>query len=515
MVLLAGVSGCSVGSSAGSGGTVFSGTSDNGAIADNSISGTVTFEGSPLEGVAVTLFLTNSNAIVQTATTDANGNYRFSGVSATGDVPGEYQFWAEKAGYGFYPIVGSGAQAERADFTGQFAVNGVEDIGIYFTVIDYISLPNGSLSGANFEAYDGSNPRVRLAATGAATSYAAGDDGALGEGVTSGGLRFTDNGNGSVTDAVTGLVWLKDAGCLGAANWAAAVAEANALASGSCGLTDQSKAGDWRLPNLNELASVIDASAAHPAVTAGNPFERVSTGIYWSSTSYFGGQNGSPNAFAIRMDDGRYINDGVLNNKAGATKAVWAVRGTGAGGLAHLAATGYYDETNQQVKGDDGNLQEGVGLSYVRFIDNGNGTLTDTMTGLVWMKAANCLSGSWTEALAAVQTLGNGTCGLSDGSKAGDWRMPNRTEMESLSDRMNGNEADFLNASYVWKSGGTQYRGPVFASFMVSSYYWTSTTDAANPSEAWSVFSCDYGVYDTSKEDTGYTLAVRDRTSTK
>ena len=40
-------------------------------------------------------------------------------------------------------------------------------------------------------------------------------------------------------------------------------------------------------------------------------------------------------------------------------------------------------------------------------------------------------------------------------------------------------------------------------------YYWTSTTDAADTTEAWTLFSCDYGVYDTPKANTGYTLAVR------
>jgi hypothetical protein len=40
-------------------------------------------------------------------------------------------------------------------------------------------------------------------------------------------------------------------------------------------------------------------------------------------------------------------------------------------------------------------------------------------------------------------------------------------------------------------------------------YYWTSTTDAAKVSEAWTVFSCDFGVYDFAKANAGYSLAVR------
>ena len=508
IVILCVVCGCKVGSSAG--GAVVNQT-DSGAIPDNSITGTVTFNGSPLAGATVTLFLANNNVVVQTATTDANGNYSFSGLSATGNVPGEYQLWAEKTAYGFYPSVGAGAIVKRWDFTGQFQGNGETDAGIYFTIIDYISLPRAPLTGANFAAYDGSTPRVQLAATGQTASYATGDDGTLHKGTGWGTYRFTGNGDGSVTDTVTGLVWLKDAGCLPAASWATAITETSALAAGQCGLADGSKAGDWRLPNLNELESLVDVSAAHPALTPGNPFVHVSTGIYWSSTSYFGGQLGSPSAWAIRMDDGRYINDGELNSKTSATNAVWAVRGADTDGAVHLAATGYYDEPSQVVKGDDGDVQAGVGLTYPRFLDNSNGTLTDTMTGLVWMKQANCIEAGWADAVAQVQSLGNGTCGLTDGSKPGDWRLPNRNEMQSLEDRMVNNEADFMNATYVWKSDAALYRSPVFTNFVGNVDYWTSTTDAADTTEAWMVFSCDFGIYDGPKSNAGFTLAVRDR----
>jgi len=506
---LLGLAGCKVGASAGSDPGQTSGTqTDNGAIPPNSITGSVTFKGAALSGVTVTLFLTNSNVVAQTTTTDASGSYTFSGLSATGDVPGEYQIWAQKAGYGFYPSVGSGAQVTRADFTGQFQGNGVSDIGIYFTVIEYVSLPGASLTGANFVAYDGSNPLVSLASTGQQVSDVPGDDASQHRGISWGVSRFTDNNDGTITDAVTGLVWLKDAGCLSPVAWAAAVSAVDGLAAGACGLTDGSKPGDWRLPNLNELESLVDVSASHPALTTGNPFVHVSTAIYWSSTSYFGGQAGSPNAWAIRMDDGRYINDGVLNNKAAAVNAVWAVRGAG-GGTSRLAATGYYDEPGQQIPGDDGSIQAGVSLTYPRWIDNGNGTLTDTMTGLVWLKAASCINDSWASAVSRVQSLANGQCGLADGSKPGDWRMPNRNEMQSLEDRMNSNEADFLNAMYVWKSSGTVYQEPIFSNFIANVYYWTSTTDAVSPGEAWTVFSCDFGVYDIAKSSEGFTLAVR------
>jgi len=471
----------------------------------DSVSGTVTFNGTPLAGATVTAFDTNNNSVYGVATTDSSGKYSFSGIGTTGNVAGEYQFWASKPGYGFYPSTGSGAKVTRADYTGQFSGNGVTDIAIYFTVIDYAALPEGPLTGANFTAYDGTAPLVRLAATGQQISYAAGDDAAQHQGIAWPASRFSDNGDGTVRDNLTGLVWLADAGCLQPAPWAAAIGEVNQLASGMCGLKDGSASGDWRLPNLNELESVVDVSASNPAITPGAPFVHVSSGIYWSSTSYWGGEGGSPNAWAIRLGDGRYINDGVANSKTGAGNAVWAVRGSGSGAVAALQATGMYVP---YTSGDDGSLQTGIPLTYPRWIDNGNGTITDTMTGLIWLKKADCIQQPWSGALAAVQTLASGQCGLSDNSAAGDWRMPNRNEMQSLSDRMETNHADFFNATYVWKDG-TPYRLPLFTNFIAAQYYWTSTTDAADSSEAWTVFSCDFGVYDTPKNLSGYTLAVR------
>jgi hypothetical protein len=470
----------------------------------DSISGTVQFKGAPLPGVTITLWLTNTNSIVQTATTDTSGNYSFSGISAWSNVNAVYQLWASKPGYGFYPSVGSGASVIRFDHTGNYQGNGVTDIAIYLTVIQYTAFPLDPLTGANFTAYDGSNPLVQLPVTGQTVSYAIGDDSSAAKGVVWPGKRFTDNGDGTVTDHLTGLIWLKNAGCFNPALFAAALAEANQLASGACGLADGSKAGDWRLPNINELESMVDVSQSHPALAAGNPLTNVSNGIYWSSTSYFGGQTGSPEAWAIRMSDGGYINDFIGNVKTVSNNAVWAVKGSG-GGAIKLQSTG---QNVTYGSGDDGSIQAGVPPTFERWIDNGNGTITDTVTGLVWLKKADCINADWAGALATVNSLASSQCGLTDGSAAGAWRMPNRNEIQSLADRMESNHADFFDHTYLnWD--GTAFRLPIFTNFMVSQYYWTSTTDAADTTEAWTVYSCDYGVYSTSKANIGYTLAVR------
>ena len=99
-------------------------------------------------------------------------------------------------------------------------------------------------------------------------------------------VRFTDHGNGTITDSLTGLIWLKNADCLGVQTWSAALSSANNLASGSCGLTDGSTAGQWRLPNVNEWQSLVDYTRHDPVLPADHPFAGVqSSNFYWSSTT--------------------------------------------------------------------------------------------------------------------------------------------------------------------------------------------------------------------------------------
>jgi hypothetical protein len=93
--------------------------------------------------------------------------------------------------------------------------------------------------------------------TGQTVTYATGDDGDLQKGTSWPNPRFTDNGDGTVTDNLTGLIWLKNANCFGDRTWADALTDSGGLADGSCALTDGSSAGDWHLPNVRELHSLI------------------------------------------------------------------------------------------------------------------------------------------------------------------------------------------------------------------------------------------------------------------
>jgi hypothetical protein len=123
-----------------------------------------------------------------------------------------------------------------------------------------------------------------VARTGQILRFARGDDGDLEMGVAWPDPRFTDNGNGTVTDNLTGLIWLKNANCFGQKIWTEALVSCNSLADGQCGLSDGSGIGNWHLPNIKQLHSLIDFGMSSPALPSGHPFTAV-TSFYWSSTT--------------------------------------------------------------------------------------------------------------------------------------------------------------------------------------------------------------------------------------
>lgn len=94
-----------------------------------------------------------------------------------------------------------------------------------------------------------------------------GQDGDLLPGVAWPNPRFVDNTDGTVTDTLTGLIWLKNANCFGDKNWVTALSDANTLATGGCGLTDDSVAGDWSLPSVTQLLSLLDHEYHGPALS--------------------------------------------------------------------------------------------------------------------------------------------------------------------------------------------------------------------------------------------------------
>ena len=144
-----------------------------------------------------------------------------------------------------------------------------------------------------------------------------GQDGELQRGVTWPTPRFTDNLNGTVTDNLTGLIWLQDANCasfFAPIDFENALGEANGLSQGFCGLTDGSSAGDWRLPNIKELLSLVDYAQSGLALPSGHPFVSVQPSFYWSSSSFV---SDPATAWGVDMFDG----NGLSGGKAGVKRA--------------------------------------------------------------------------------------------------------------------------------------------------------------------------------------------------
>jgi len=152
-------------------------------------------------------------------------------------------------------------------------------------------------------------------------------DGDLEKGVTWPNPRFTKHGNGTVTDNLTGLIWMENANCFGTRLWANALSDCKELNDPECGLNDGSLAGDWRLPSMRELHSLIDLAYYDPALsnaagtgkwTNGNPFSNVQLGLHWSSTTNVGNPSGAWVVYFSSSDVGSF---GKLNYCP-----VWCVR---------------------------------------------------------------------------------------------------------------------------------------------------------------------------------------------
>ncbi len=108
-----------------------------------------------------------------------------------------------------------------------------------------------------------------------------------------------------------------------------------------------------------------------------------------------------------------------------------------------------------------------------RFVDCGNGTVTDTATGLVWLFDADCFGNvDYATANEAAAHLAEGQCGLTDGSTPGDWRLPTLDEWELIVE-----ETCPVSPMIVGNgvNGGCYTNNP-WASGIQSWYYWSSTT---------------------------------------
>jgi hypothetical protein len=205
----------------------------------------------------------------------------------------------------YAPISWEGVEVTTASRRGSFAFTStVLPLDCVGTLSDGQSTIEVALAGC----FGGA---AALQATGQTISYAAGDDGALRMGAA---LSYTDNGDGTVTDNSTGLMWEKktDANVDVNFTWQGAlayVAGLNAM-NGGAGFAGHN---DWRLPNIRELLSTVDYGRSNPPIDpAFGPTRGISNyAAYWSSTSWAAYPSGGA-AWAVEFADSYTNAIGVL-----------------------------------------------------------------------------------------------------------------------------------------------------------------------------------------------------------
>jgi hypothetical protein len=136
--------------------------------------------------------------------------------------------------------------------------------------------------------------------------------------------RFVDNGDGTVTDTASGLMWIKSTPSplfKHAVTWFEAKKE--------CENMEYAGYNDWRLPTIKEWKTIIDTKYQFPALIEPNPFQNVIVKFaYWSSSEYDHGMNYecdsngcAPRSYIVQL----YF--GSINNQRKDVRAfVWPVR---------------------------------------------------------------------------------------------------------------------------------------------------------------------------------------------
>jgi hypothetical protein len=253
-------------------------------------------------------------------------------------------------------------------------------------------------------------------------------------------MSYRDNGDGTVTDLNTGLIWQK-APPGGHYTWAQAARYAE----------DLQLAGhkDWRLPTIKELYSL---AAFYGSIRTLTPYidtdyfdfeypdtsqgYRIIDAQYWSSNKYVGTtMRADKSAFGFNFADGRI-------------KAYPTGEAGGPTGRCYVRC----------VRGP-----QGYGLND--YTDNGDGTITDKATGLMWQKADSGTTMNWEKALSYAENL----------KYAGydDWRLPNAKELHSIVDYTRAPDA----ADPAHRSAAID---PIFDLTETESWFWTSTTQGDN-----------------------------------
>jgi len=205
---------------------------------------------------------------------------------------------------------------------------------------------------------------------------------------------LTNNGNGTITDNVTGLMWQQMDG--GEMTFENAISYCNSLTLGGF--------SGWRLPTPMEAFGILNHQNSNPAINT--TFFTLTTAEYWWT--------------------------GVFENNS--TTKVWCTNAGGGIGnhpkIETLSAGGTKKFHARAVR----NTTTPTTIAN-HFTDNSDGTITDNLTQLVWQKIPNANVFNWEQALSYAE-------GLTIGSNS-DWRLPNIKELQSINNELSTNPSVF------------------------------------------------------------------------
>lgn len=256
---------------------------------------------------------------------------------------------------------------------------------------------------------------------------------------------FNDNGNGTVADNVTGLVW-QQAPSEERMGWSDAQAY--------CAALELSGSNNWRLPNLKELFGLNDFSQGWPYLDAAffTLNGRDKDQQFWTSNFYEVGttHDGAPSAFGVN-----HITGHIKAYPAEAPDAMPQGQAPppprsndGSKAARPGGAPPAFGKLARCVLGEE--------IGQNAFTDNGDGTVTDSATALMWSQSDAGKDMNWEDALSYAEAM-NQTKHLG----YDDWRLPNIHELQSIVDYSGNFPA--INATYFeWTEADR--------------YFWSSTS---------------------------------------
>ena len=177
-----------------------------------------------------------------------------------------------------------------------------------------------------------------------------------------------------------------------------------------------------------------------------------------------------------------------------------------------LSVAGTIETTSGGVKFPDASTQTTAKTDCMgRYEDNSDGTITDCRSGLIWLKNANCTDTAggivknsdtlnWNNAVTWTAGLVTGICGLTDGSSAGDWRMPSKTEWMAMV--RSAQKQGFTYPPLTNRAGTAKWvPGDLFDNVQAS-LYWSSSTNASSSTDAWVVYMSNGSLASSGKTST-------------